>query len=99
MKKKTEKVEFKKWDVVDYLKTEKDIVAFLNAALEEYGDDPEFIAKCLGDVARARGMAKVAKKAGLGRESLYKALSGKRSPSLDTVLRVTRAMGLELRVR
>lgn len=95
--KKEIKKGFKKWDVVDHLKTEKDVAMFINLALEEHGDDPAFIAQCLGAVARARGMSGVARKAGLGRESLYKALSGKGSPSFATILKVTNAMGVHLR--
>ena len=58
--------------------------------------DAAFIAKALGDIARAKGMAQVAKDAGLSRESLYKALSGERSPDFDTILKVIRALGLKL---
>ena len=65
--------------------------------MEEADGDAAFIAKALGDIARARGMAQVARDAGLSRESLYKALSGDRNPSLDTVLRVVGALGLKLR--
>ncbi len=89
---------FTKWDIADHLKTEKDRTRFMNTMLKHYGDDPEFIGKCLGEVARARGMAQVAKKTGLGRESLYKALNGKTTPSLATFIKVTRALGMELRV-
>lgn len=96
MKKKKET--FTKWDLADHIKTEEDITRFMNVILKEYGDDPEFISKVLGDMARIRGMAKIAKKTGLGRESLYKALNGKTTPSLATFLKVTRALGMELRV-
>jgi probable addiction module antidote protein len=96
--KKKKKEMFTKWDIVDHLKTEKDINAYMTVVLREYGDDAEFVSKCLGDIARARGMAKIAKKTGLGRESLYKALNGTRTPSLATFLKVTRALGMELRV-
>lgn len=90
---------FTKWDVADYLTSEEGITAFINVALEEHGDDPAFITQCLGAAARARGMSEIAKKAGLGRESLYKALSGKGSPSFATILKVTKAMGVELRAQ
>lgn len=72
------------------------MAAYLEACLEEADGDAAFIAKALGDIARAKGMAKVARDAGLSRESLYKALSGERSPGFDTVLRVVEALGLKL---
>ena len=65
-------------------------------SIEEAKGDAAFIAKALGDIARAKGMAQVARKAGLSRESLYKALSGERSPGFDTILKVVRALGIEL---
>ncbi|AOZ04029.1 putative addiction module antidote protein [Cupriavidus sp. USMAHM13] len=70
--------------------------AYIEAAFEEAGNDAAFIARALGDVARARGMSQVARNAGLSRESLYKALSGERSPDFATVLKVVRALGLRL---
>ena len=65
--------------------------------MEEADGDAAFVAKALGDIARAKGMSRVASDAGLSRESLYKALSGERNPTLDTVLRVLGALGLKLR--
>ena len=82
------------WDAVDYLETEEDIVAYLEAAFED--GDPRLVAAALGDVARAKGMTKVAREAGLGRESLYKALSADGNPEFATVLKVMRALGLRL---
>ncbi len=79
----------------DYLDNPVVIAEYISAAFES--NDPVVITRALGHVARARGMAEVAEKAGLGRESLYKALGGERSPSLDTVLRVLNALGLTLR--
>ena len=84
------------WDVADYLETPADCAAYLDACLQEAGDDAAFIAKALGDIARARGMAQVAEAAGLSRESLYKALSGERKPSFETILKVTKALGVRL---
>ena len=78
----------------DYLETDEDIVAYLEAAFED--GDPGLIAAALGDVARARGMTNVAAKAGLGRESLYKALSPNGNPEFATVLKIMRALGLRL---
>ncbi len=82
------------WDPADHLETDGDIVAYLEAAFED--GDPALIAAALGDVARARGMTKVATDAGLGRESLYKALSPNGNPEFATVLKVMQALGLRL---
>ena len=84
----------KKWDVVDHLKTEKDMVLYLEACIAEAGDDAAFIAKALGDIARARGMTELSRETGLGRESLYKALSEEGNPSFATILKVSQALGL-----
>ena len=82
------------WDPVDHLKTEVDMAAYLEAALEER--DPALIAAALGDIARAKGMSQVAREAGLGRESLYKALSPTGNPEFGTILKVVTALGLQL---
>ena len=82
------------WDPVDHLKTEEDMAAYLEAALEE--GDPALIAAALGDIARAKGMSQVAREAGLGRESLYKALSPTGNPEFGTILKVVAALGLQL---
>ena len=85
------------YDVAEHLRTPEEMAAYLEACMEEADGDAAFIAKALGDIARAKGMSQVASDAGLSRESLYKALSGERNPSLDTVLRVIGALGLKLR--
>jgi probable addiction module antidote protein len=85
-----------KYDVAEHLRTPEEMAAYLEACLEEANGDAAFIAKALGDIARAKGMTQVARDAGLSRESLYKALSGERSPGLDTVLKVIQALGLKL---
>lgn len=85
-----------RYDVAEHLRTPKEMAAYLEACLDEAGGDAAFIAKALGDIARARGMAQVARDAGLSRESLYKALSGERSPDFDTILKVLEALGLRL---
>ncbi|MBZ9988622.1 putative addiction module antidote protein [Mesorhizobium sp. BH1-1-5] len=85
-----------KWDAAKFLDTEDDIVAYLDAVMEE--GDLSFLCKALGDVARSRGMTEIAKKTGMSRESLYKALSEKGNPSLSTVAAVLDAMGLRLSV-
>lgn len=90
------KVTFSRWDVVDHLKTERDMAGYLEACMEEAGDDAAFIAAALGDIARARGMAQLAKDTGISREGLYKALSPDGNPSLATVLKVVKALGLKL---
>ena len=69
---------------------------YLDACMEEAGDDPAFIAKALGTIARARGMTQVARDAGLSRESLYRALSGEGNPEFGTILKVVKALGLKL---
>lgn len=88
-----------RYDVAEHLRTPREMAAYLEACLEEAGGDAAFIAKALGDIARAKGMGKVARDAGLSRESLYKALSGQRSPGFDTVLRVILALGLRLHAK
>jgi probable addiction module antidote protein len=86
---------FSRYDTADYLKSEADVVAYLEACMEEAGNDPAFIAQALGTIARARGMLKLAKKTGLTREGLYKALGKDSNPSFGTVLRVMHALGLK----
>src|SRR6266571_3566204 len=93
MKKKTITT---RYNVADHLRTPEEMAAYLEACLEEADGDAAFIAKALGDIARAKGMAQVARDAGLSRESLYKALSGDRSPGFDTILKVIGALGLKL---
>lgn len=84
------------YDVAEHLRDEYEMAAYLEAAFEESNGDATFIAKALGDIARAKGMSNIAKQAGLSRESLYKALSGERSPGFDTILKVIKALGLKL---
>src|SRR5210317_2058526 len=85
-----------RYDVAEHLRTPEEMAAYLEACFEESGGDAAFIAKALGDIAKAKGMAQVARDAGLSRESLYKALSGDRTPTFDTILKVVHALGLEL---
>lgn len=86
-----------RYDVADHLRTPAEMAAYVEATFEEANGNAAYIAKALGDVARSKGMAKVARHAGLSRESLYKALSGDRSPGFDTVLKVMGALGLRFR--
>lgn len=88
---------FARYDSADYLKTEEDIAAYLEACMEEGGDDPGFIAHALGVVARARNISQIARETGLSREGIYKALSADGNPSLGTVMKVARALGISLR--
>ena len=85
------------WDSAAHLRSDEEIAAYMEAALEE--GDTAFIAYALGVVARAKGMTQVAQDAGLSRESLYKALSLEGNPSFDTILRVMKALNLELHVK
>jgi probable addiction module antidote protein len=85
-----------RYDVAEHLRTPEEMAAYLEACLEEADGDAAFVAKALGDIARAKGMTQVAKDAGLSRESLYKALSGERTPNFDTILKVIGALGLKL---
>jgi probable addiction module antidote protein len=85
-----------RYDVAEHLRTPEEMAAYLEECLEEANGDAAFIAKALGDIARAKGMSQVARDAGLSRESLYKALSGERIPSFDTILKIVAALGLKL---
>ncbi|WAC08667.1 MAG: putative addiction module antidote protein [Thermodesulfobacteriota bacterium] len=85
-----------RYDVAEHLRTPEEMAAYLEACLEEANGDAAFIAKALGEIARAKGMSQVARDAGLSRESLYKALSGERTPGFDTILKVINALGLKL---
>ncbi|CAM3722809.1 addiction module antidote protein [Bordetella tumulicola] len=90
------KLTTREYDIAERLRTPEEMVLYLNACIAESDGDAAFIAKALGDIARAQGMTKVAKQAGLSRESLYKSLSGVREPEFSTILKVTRALGLRL---
>jgi probable addiction module antidote protein len=85
-----------RWDAADYLKSKDDVVAYLDAALED--GDPDLLKAALGDIARSKGMTEIAKTAGLGRSSLYRALSPDGNPEFATVASVLRALGLRLSV-
>lgn len=85
---------FSRYDTVDYLKSEADIAAYLEAVMEE--DDPSLIAAALGDIARARSITQLARDTQMSREGLYKALSGQGNPSFATILKVAKALGLRI---
>ena len=82
------------WDASEYLETEEDVAAYLNAVMEE--GDPTLLQAALGDIAKARGMSSIARDAGVSRESLYKSLSASGNPSFQTISKVTRALGLQV---
>ena len=90
------KTKTRTYDVADRLRTPEEMALYLDACIEESGGDAAFIAKALGDIARAQGMTRVAAGAGLSRESLYKSLSGERAPDFATVLKVMKSLGLKL---
>ena len=89
------KLKTTRWDPAQHLESEAQMAAYLEAALEE--GDAALVAAALGDIARARGMARIARQTGLGRESLYKALSSEGNPEFSTILKVIKALGLKLR--
>jgi len=88
------KEETREFDTARYLDSEEIIVQYLNAALED--GNPDLLLMALGNIAKARGMTKIAKSTGLGRESLYKSLSAGSKPQYETVVKVINALGLKL---
>jgi probable addiction module antidote protein len=90
------KTQTRPWDITRYLDSDEAIAAYIEAALDE--DDPALLAAALGDVARAKGMTQIARETGLGRESLYKALSPEGNPEFGTVQKVMRSLGLKIHV-
>lgn len=87
---------FSRYDSADYLQSEESIAAYMEAVMEESGDDPALVAQALGTVARARNMSQLARDTGMTREGLYKALSGEGNPSFATVMKVANALGLKM---
>jgi len=90
---------FSRYDPAEYLQDEERMLGYLEAAIEQAGEDPTLVAVALGNIARARNMSQLARDTGLTREGLYKALSGHGNPSFATVLKVAQAMGLQLTFR
>lgn len=90
-------MELRPFDPANHLETEEDILYYLEAAME--GNDPKHIASALGDIARSKGMSEIARKAGLGRQALYKAFSKDGNPTLETLVAVLAVLGLELTVQ
>lgn len=87
---------FAPFDTADYLNSVEDVAAYLEAIIEEGDDDPSVIAQALGAIARSQNFSEIARQAGMSREGLYKALSADGNPSLATVVKVARALGLRL---
>ncbi|MCB1560808.1 MAG: putative addiction module antidote protein [Xanthomonadales bacterium] len=87
------------YDVAQHLRSPAEMAAYLEASIIESDGDAAFVAQALGDIARAKGMTALARETGLGRESLYKALSADGNPQLGTVLKVAKALGLQLSVK
>jgi len=85
------------WDAANYLNTEEDMQLYLEACMEEDEGDGALIRAAISDIARARGMSSLAKQVGVSREGLYKALSAKGNPSFALMLKVTRALGFDLK--
>jgi probable addiction module antidote protein len=96
MAKTKTKTNTSRFDVAEHLRSPEEMAAYLEACFEEADGDVTLIAKALGNIAKAKGMSQVARDSGLSRESLYKALSGDRSPGFDTILKVVSALGIEL---
>jgi probable addiction module antidote protein len=88
-----------KWDAADYLDTPQDIAHYIEACIQDDPGDGSLIRTALGDVARAKGMTQIARDCGVGRESLYKALSIDGNPELSTVIKLLRSLGLRLAVK
>ena len=97
MSNRTIRIKTRPFDMANHLGSEAEITEYLRQALED--GDPAELAAALGDIARARGMTQLARDTGLSRESLYKALSGERSPGFDTILKVMGALGLQLHAK
>jgi probable addiction module antidote protein len=95
-KKKVKISELSNFDIVDYLKTDKDIAEYLTVVLED--GDPALFVAAIGDIARAKGMSEISKKSGVTRESLYRALKIEARPRFETVAKVIHALGMRLTV-
>ena len=90
---------FSRYDSADYLKSDEDIVAYLEAVIDEGGDDPAYLTRAIGVVARARNLSKLSRDIGMSRQGLDKALSGKGNPSFVTVVKLLKALGLQVALR
>jgi len=86
-----------KWNMVEHIETKEDVIAYIEAALEE--NDTEFLLKIIGYIARSKGMAQIAKDLGVTREGLYKSLSQEGNPSFSTIVKVLDSLGLQLSIK
>lgn len=93
------KVKTKRWNSAEHLKTEEDIAAYLNAAMEEASEDPAVLGHALGIAARAHNISQLARDAGMTRAGLYRALSKEGNPSFATVAKVARALGYRMMLK
>ena len=89
---------FRKWDAAEHLRTREDMRLYVEACAEEDPGDGSLIRAALSDIARAGNMAGLARDAGMSREGLYKALSADGNPTFSTVMRITRALGMQVRI-
>ena len=89
---------FTRWDITDHLRTKEDVCLYLEACAEEDPGDGSLIRAALNDIARAQNMSRLAREIGMTREGLYKALSENGNPTFATVMRITRALGMQLRI-
>ena len=95
----TEETKFRRFDAADYLDDLDDVAAYLEIALDESADDPTAVPRALGVIARSQNMSELARRVGMSRDGLYKALSAEGNPTWSTVLKVTSALGLRLSVQ
>jgi probable addiction module antidote protein len=96
-RKKMEKITVSDWDTAEFLETKEDVVAYLDAALAE--NDTKYLLKAIGNVARSKGMAQIARELKLNREGLYESLSPKGNPSFTTVVKVLNNLGFQLSIQ
>ncbi len=92
-------VKLTRWDVIDYLDTEKDMALYLDACMEEDSGDGTLIRAALNNIGRAKGMGRLAESAGMTRQGLYKALSSDGNPSFTTVIKIIKVLGVKLHVQ
>ena len=95
----TEETKFRRFEAADYLDDLDDVTAYLEIALQESADDPTAVPRALGVIARSQNMSELARRVGMSRDGLYKALSAEGNPTWSTVLKVTNALGLRLSVQ
>ena len=91
-----EKVTFEKWDPAEYIKSKEAVIAYMEAALEE--NDPDFLLSVIGDIARSKGMAQIARELNIDRKGLYKSLAPDGNPSFKTVFKLIDLLGLRLKM-